>query len=305
MATVESLLEKAPPSDLERNWPWLRSRIPLKDDDPKECPKYEPLAMQVAEASMLQNDGERPFLVCEYNQVVKESKECCRSPWTNRVYSNSEINITDTALEVTNEEFRRLEITFNEVWDAYKNLYYGHESVGSVYLKELKDGSFLGWFGILKSVDMNGSSSASSWKSASMVRVDVSNGTQVHYAVDTFVCLVLAPCVEGDDDATTHTTAQVSATLSKNSTKTCVLQPEKLPIHVSHVEQIGTMIEANEIDLRSNVERVMIPKNQEILSSLQKKEIRRPLVNPLMGMVMNSDLLKKRLAKAASETEES
>jgi hypothetical protein len=87
-------------------------------------------------------------------------------------------------------------------------------------------------------------------------------------------------------------------------TRSCKIQTDKgIPINVSHIEHIGTLIESNEIDLRSNLERVLIPKNHETLDAIQKKQISRPQMNPLMGMVMNSDVLKKKLAKAASTNE--
>jgi capping protein (actin filament) muscle Z-line, beta len=290
---MQSLLEKAPPSDLERYWPWLRARISSLDSANNAIlqENYKHLAFAVADAA---DSGERPFLSCAYNQVVVD-QECSsfRSPWTNRLYSET----------VPNEELRRLEVTFNEVWDAYKNLYYGHESVGSVYLSAnddddsvaKKNGAFTGWFGIHKQHTHTNLGTCSLWKSASMVRVDVLNDTEVTYTVDTSVCVVLSPAVPTDKEATA---AEVSATLSKTTTKTCIVPREK--VQVSHVEHIGTLIEANEIDLRSNLERVMMPKNPEILALLQKKQTKRPSVNPLMGMVMNSDLLKRRLAKAAA-----
>jgi hypothetical protein len=69
----------------------------------------------------------------------------------------------------------------------------------------------------------------------------------------------------------------------------------------SHIENLGTLIEANEIDLRSSMERVHVPKTQEIMNDIQKSEPKRPVaVNPLMGMIMNSDMLKKKLANEAA-----
>jgi F-actin capping protein, beta subunit len=203
-------------------------------------------------------------------------------------------------LEVPDEddELRPLEVTFNEVWDAYKNLYYGHESVGSVYLKKSEAYSFEGLFGIHKKVAFG------SWKSASLVRVHEPGEKECTYTVETFVCLTLDPLAATDEESTFPTSADISLTTSKEVTRSCKIQTDKgVPINVSHIEHIGTLIEANEIDLRSNLERVLIPKNQETLDAIQKKQISRPQVNPLMGMVMNSDVLKKKLAKAASTNE--
>jgi F-actin capping protein, beta subunit len=196
------------------------------------------------------------------------------------------------------DELRPLEVTFNEVWDAYKNLYYGHESAGSVYLKKSEAYSFEGLFGIHKKV------ASGSWKSASLVRVHEPSEKECTYTVETFVCLTLDPLGSTDQESALPTSADISLTTSKEVTRSCKIQTDKgIPINVSHIEHIGTLIESNEIDLRSNLERVLIPKNQEILDTIQKKRISRPQVNPLMGMVMNSDVLKKKLAKAASTNE--
>jgi F-actin capping protein, beta subunit len=323
------LLNQAPPSNLEQNVPWLLRAAAIQQQQPPQTQQlpvttdermndvrnkyYIPFQVVVVDESNTL-DGERPFLICAYNN--ERSNQLYRSPWTNRLYDNSSTDrdhnersgnssTIDAIVEVKNEELRRLEVTFNEVWDAYKNLYYGHDSVGSVYLKEsdLDNGSFEGLFGIQKKTNVG-----SSWNSASIVHVYLINENECQYSVETSLCVVLAPPMDtndNDDDnnhvvGTVTTTADVSALMTKTCTKTCTLQPDRVPVHVSHIEHIGTMIEANEIDVRSNLERVWIPKNQEIMSTLQKKQIQRPQVNPLMGMVMNSDVLKKRLAKTAA-----
>jgi F-actin capping protein, beta subunit len=205
---------------------------------------------------------------------------------------------TPRDVEEEEDELRPLEMTFNEVWDAYKNLYYGHEAAGSVFLKTSESGPFEGMFGIHKTTAIG------SWDSASFVRVHEPLETECTYTVETYVCLILQPSVgEDDKEAGRSTKADISLTTFKEVTRPCKIQPEKgIPINVSHIEHIGTLIEANEIDLRSSIEKVLIPKSQEILDTIQKKQISRPMVNPLMGMVMNSDVLKKKLAKAAASS---
>ena len=219
-----------------------------------------------------------------------------RSPWTNARHPKDGKDDDDAknGNDDENEELRHLELTFNEVWNSYKGLYYGHESVGSVFLKESKDGggSFEGLFGILKKTS-NGA-----WNSASIVHVGEPGEKECTYRVETSLWVVLEPSIDGDDEACCSTSTDVSLTVSKEVTKTCKLFPDKIPLHVSHIENLGTLIEANEIDLRSSLEKVLIPKNHEIFDTVQqkKRETTRPQINPLMGMVMNSDLLKKKLS---------
>lgn len=303
-AAQSIILGKVPPSALEQSVQWCHALLALQSssepDASEALRKEHPIPFRVVEPKGAANDGERPFLACGYNQTKNgATQQQHRSPWTNARHpkgGESAATNGDDALEVS-EELRLLEMTFNDVWDSYKNLYYGHDSVGSVFLKESDSGAFEGLFGIQKKTS-NGS-----WNSVSLVRVDEPGEKECTYTVETSLCLILEPSISGCDDEAlgSSTKADISLTMTKDVTKACKIQPDKgVPVNVSHIEHIGTLIEANEIDLRSNLEKVLIPKNQEIMATIQKKQQKRPQVNPLMGMVMQSDLLKKRLAKAAS-----
>jgi hypothetical protein len=200
----------------------------------------------------------------------------------------------------TNEKLRQIELEFNNVWEAYKNLYYGLESVGSVYVTsgEGNTSNFEGCFCIQKlSVDVG-----ASWNSISFVHAHEVNDCEYEYVVDTTIHVVLNPVLAHNSTQQESTSGTdyvaLGTTMSKKSCKTCNVQSDKEDIHKSHIEHIGTMIEANETELRSNLERNVIPKHQETLIATQKKQTSRPQVNPLMGMMMNSDMLKKRLAKS-------
>jgi F-actin capping protein, beta subunit len=285
MDSAQSILEKTPPSDLEKNLNWFRKLLQDNPDASNALVTKYPIPFYVVEPKC---DGERPFLACGYNRNGDNQH---RSPWTNTLHPKGE-DKDDANLE-ENEELRLLETTFNEVWDSYKNLYYGHDSVGSVYLKDTEEGAFEGLFCIQKTT------SSGSWNSVSFVRANEPGDKECTYIVETSLCLILEPSI-GDEVGGCSSKADISLTSSKYVTKACKIQRHKVPLNVSHIEHIGTLIEANEIDLRSNMEKVLIPKNLEIMDTIQKKQEKRPQVNPLMGMVMNSDLLKKRLAKTAS-----
>jgi hypothetical protein len=110
------------------------------------------------------------------------------------------------------------------------------------------------------------------------------------YRVETFVVVVLDPSDDKDLQV------DLSASLSKDVTKQCKITPSMMT--ASHIENIGEIIESNEMDLRSQLERVQVPKVVELIDSLMKEKTKfKPPVNPLMGMIMDSSVLKKKLAK--------
>jgi hypothetical protein len=225
-----------------------------------------------------EDEEERPFLMCRYNTVGDKH----RSPWTNRVHPKA-AGASDDPGEPG--ELRQLESSVNDVWDAYKKLYYGREAVGSVYLVDTDKGAFQGLFGISKK------GPTGSWNSLHIVHVDEPEEKTCNYRIESSVLLILEPETDGDESP--H--LEVSATVSKEVSKTCKVQQSMMS--ACHIENLGTLIEANEIDLRSSLERLYIPKNLEIMDGIQKKvEKRKPALNPLMGMIMDSSMLKKKMA---------
>ena len=305
--TVDLLLNRLPPSNLEKNSQWFGARIPkqmqsspdVNESKNQSQRQHHYLPFQVIDDSS--QDGERPFLICAYNDAGSEQY---RSPWTNQLYSRNKIVEGSRDTGTSNEILRGIEVEFNKVWDAYKNLYYGSEAVGSVYLKN-GDGdtsNLEGCFCLQKQCSDVGAT----WNSISTVRVQDTNEGEYEYTVDTTIHVVLQPMMtpsneQGESTPGTHNVV-IGTTMSKTCCKTCKVQPDKVEIHKSHIEHIGTIIEANETELRSNLERNVIPKHQETIVAIQKKQTRRPQVNPLMGMMMNSDMLKKRIAKSNSES---
>lgn len=224
----------------------------------------------------LEDEDERPFLVCRYNTIGDKH----RSPWTNHLHPKAN---GDEPGEP--DELRHLEATVNDVWDAYKGLYYGREAVGSVYLLDSDKGSFQGLFGISKK------GPSGSWNSLHIVHVDEPEENTCNYRVESSVLVILEP----DTNSGESPHLEVSATLSKEVSKTCKVKQAMMA--ASHIENLGTLIEANEIDLRSSLERVYIPKTLEIMDGIQKKADKmKPALNPLMGMIMDSSMLKKKLA---------
>lgn len=228
------------------------------------------------------DDGERPFLICRHNRVGDKY----RSPWTNQLYtedgkaSSSAGNTPDL-----DEMLLELEAKFNGVWEAYVNLYYGHDAVGSVYLSETEAGEWQGFFAVQKK------SESGSWSSMHLVHMDDPTEKTCNYRVASEVLMILTPTMQSNEE----TTGDLSAYVTKDTSKTLKIQRTQL--ESSHIENIGKLIESNEIDLRSNLERVHIPNTEEIVDTIQKEPVQARPVNPLMGMIMESDVLKKKLAK--------
>jgi hypothetical protein len=226
-------------------------------------------------------NGEKPFIACRSNQIGTKH----RSPWTHRLYPDGSDFYEPT--DDNHEDLRVLEEQMNQVWSAYTHLYYGHEAVSSVYLSPYDAGSFQGVWAIRKHCD---SGSWDSWHVVTVESVHPSTRMCVYRVETTVLNLALPTLPSGQGTCT------ISASLSKETTKSIKVIPNL--VNASHIENIGKLLEANEIDVRSSLERVHVPKTQELIDTMQKNEPKMPTqVNPLMGMIMGSDVLKKRLAK--------
>jgi len=112
-------------------------------------------------------DEERPYLNTPFNQLDDNEY---RSPWKDA--SGGETDILE------------LEQSANEVWDAYRQLYYGHDAVGSVYVrrkgsndKAKKGGALEALFGIQKKCygDDNGGDEIARWDSVHTITIEVPN----------------------------------------------------------------------------------------------------------------------------------
>ena len=227
--------------------------------------------------------GEKPFLACRYNRVGDKH----RSPWSNKLHPSENASEADM-----DAELRKVEINMNAVWDAYKSLYYGGEAVGSVYLSASEKGPFRGAFCLQKKC------LAGCWSSFHLVTLEDPVKDSCDYKVESTVLVSLSPSVSSSD--TTHST-NIGARRSKETTETCKIRPNQAA--ASHIENIGAIIEANEIDIRSNIERVNLPKLHEILDTVRKEESSPKPINPLMTMIMDSDIIRKKLSQESVESD--
>jgi hypothetical protein len=311
----EDLLHCVPPQHLRNALTLLRSRG-ADDVDHATAAARNPCHVVVFDR-LDPCGGGRPFLASAYNRKGHRY----RSPWDNAFHAKDEHGGGDASSTSSidgadktslSRPLRNLEITFNEVWEAYTALYYGHEAVGSVYLKPMaKHGSFEGWFGIQTVCPPAGSSwnsashvvveAAPAWSSAPADNDDDAGGQEFTYRVETTVqCILL---LQPDMDALDR--SSVGAIVSKTCQRTRTLS-KTVPVSVGHIETVGDMIESNEIDLRSNLEQVLIPKNQDAIESLlAKQQIGvHGALNPIMSMMMNSEIFKGRLVEQPQQQQQ-
>ena len=205
---------------------------------------------------------EKPFLKCSFNG---EGKNAFRSPWTNRYYmmrtsdTGIDIDIYEKPVPPQEQDIRDMEGAANEVWEAYMHLYYGRDAIGSVYLKPSRDKfSFEGFFGVSKKTPDDGT-----WNSVHLVQVEEPNEEEATctYRVESAVVMSLCP----------YEKATVSSSLTKETVKT--LNIRFSGVSSSHLENIGTILEQVEIDFRSRMERVDIPKSMEVVESIYRKQM--------------------------------
>ena len=139
---------------------------------PTSNPSY-PLPLSATEASG-DTEEDRPYLETPFNRLDGENNY--RSPW--KAFDNGETEIL------------AMEQTANEVWDAYRQLYYGHDAVGSVFVrrkgqhaagmmspsKKKTSGALEAFFGIHKKAygDESGAEMAR-WDSVHTVTIEVPN----------------------------------------------------------------------------------------------------------------------------------
>ena len=288
MDAALNILRKTPPSELEKTLAGLQTLVGTHDAETIEAIKQRlQLPFGIDDKSQEEDDKgkEKSFLLCPYNKV---REGVYRSPWTNLCWPGK----VELELSAKEEEIRHLEACANEVWEAYTHLYYGLQAVGSVYLQKVDKGVYQGMFGIRKDCPTG------SWNSAHMVVVDQPNSDQTEctYHIQSTVVIALNT---GASDVESNK-VNISASVARNTTQT--LKVSKTFMDSNHLENIGTIIEDVEIDIRSSFERVHIPRTQEMVDSIQKDFEKRGTQSLAMhNLMMESDAFKKRKEKAEAE----
>ncbi|KAE9402886.1 F-actin capping protein [Gymnopus androsaceus JB14] len=271
------LMRRLPPTRTEEN---VAALIRI-------CPDYaDDLLGSVDQPLQLKTDRAtgKEYLACDYNR----DGESYRSPWSNEY---------DPPLEdgtVPTPKLRKLEISANDAFDTYREMYY-EGGVSSVYLWDLDDGGFAGVVLLKKTMTPSAPSEPSgSWDSIHVFET-AERGRQAHYKLTSTIMLqlVMKKASEDDDqkaDGRESWKRDGEITLGGSMTR----QTEQdWPIHdsSSHITNTGKMIEEMEIKMRNLLQEVYFGKTRDIiydlrsLDDLEKTRRQRELQKELVGFI--------------------
>ena len=237
-------------------------------------------------------DGEangRQFILCEHNR----DGDSYRSPWSNAYFPPLDDGFRPP------ERLRLLEIHANEVFDAYRELYYGKStSVASVYLWE-KDGNeesgsgFAGAILIRNKIDDN-----NYWNSIHVVDVTMGKGGKVcSYSLTSTVLLSLTPNDEETKPQVHSQSTNVSGSISRRNIREYAIGNE----NSGHIVNIGKFVEDVECNMRSELDGLYIQKTKSVVGTIRKQS-ERPTQGKEHTRVLNEAVLAMAISRKANLT---
>ncbi|EGF97647.1 uncharacterized protein MELLADRAFT_41209 [Melampsora larici-populina 98AG31] len=230
------LMRRLPPEKIEINLKSLIEILPDLTDDLLTS------IDQPLKVKRCQSSG-RDFLNCDYNR----DQDSYRSPWTN-VY---EPDLAEGTLPSV--RLRKLEITLNDAFDKYRELYY-EGGASSVYLWDL-DEDFAGVVLFKKNIDPSDQLKGT-WDSIHVFET-TERGRNAQYKLTSTVMLHLVKSNEslGELSLAGSMTRQVSTMITNLST--------------SHLNNIGKLVEEMEMKMRSLLKEVYFSKTKDIINDLR------------------------------------
>ncbi|KAL0955047.1 hypothetical protein HGRIS_003965 [Hohenbuehelia grisea] len=279
------LMRRMPPPQTEEN---VATLIDI-------CPDYaDDLLGSVDQPLRLMTDRAtgRDYLACDYNR----DGDSYRSPWSNEY---------DPPLDdgtVPSPRLRKLEITANEAFDTYREMYY-EGGVSSVYLWDLEEGGFAGVVLFKKTMTAGSALEPSgSWDSIHVFET-VERGRAAHYKLTSTIMLHLVSHRESDGDTdgkpgfqdSEKKTGQdrkrvgeinISGSMTRQTEQDFPLQDSS-----SHIVNTGRLIEDIEFKMRGLLREVYFGKTHDIthdlrsVDDLERARRQRDLQKELAGFI--------------------
>jgi len=267
ISSALNIMRRMPPSNIEDNLSGLLNLVPTHTDELLQR------VDQPLEAAVCPTSG-RKYLLCDYNR----DGDSYRSPWTNQ-YNPA---IEDGDGFVPSDQLRELEIQTNEVFDAYRELYF-EGGVSSVYLWDLAEG-FAGCFLIKKDVEGLTFVKSGSWDSIHVMEVLPSgDGSEATYKLTTTIMLSMKVANKSIGDA------DLSGSLTRQAEQKMALNDG---LGKTHITNMGTIIENLEIDMRSNLDQLYIQKTREVINGIRHVRVGGPQQGKGFVMDLSSAVLK-------------
>ena len=227
------------------------------------------------------DDAPRQFILSEHNR----DGDSYRSPWSNVYYPPIDDGFHPS------ERLRSLELRANEVFGAYRALYYGNAgtSVASVYLwDKSEEGTekttgigFAGAILIRNAIDDD-----NYWNSIHVV--DVTQGKEkATYSLTSTILISVTPTIDEINDIInsnniynkkdakkeSHVKSQstnISGSLSRHSTRECQFDSSNNDDN-EHIINIGKFVEDVECTMRSDMDGLYIQKTKNIIGMMWKQ----------------------------------
>jgi capping protein beta len=199
------------------------------------------------------DEAAKSFLCCDYNR----DGDCFRSPWSNKYYPKPEDGPDEFFFP--SDYTRGLEVQYNEVFDAYRQMHY-LGGVSSVVLWDTEQGGFAGAFLIHKDVEATQDVSASTWDSIHVVDVTPSGSSVLYKLTSTFIVTLTQVTADKQNHTSSVDTGGYITRTDEFKTKR---GQEDYLVHV------GRMIEEMELSVRKQLEIVNMAKTREVVNGMR------------------------------------
>ncbi|CCK71700.1 F-actin-capping protein subunit beta KNAG_0H02850 [Huiozyma naganishii CBS 8797] len=200
----------------------------------------------------------REFLCCDYNRDI----DSYRSPWSNEyVPELTEEDAQESPFP--SDPLRQLEVLCNDSFDVYRDLYY-EGGISSVYLWDLEDstdGDFAGVV-LFKKTNVGGE-----WDSIHVVEVTAADESRAvyNYKVTTTVILQLRSEKQNGLALSGNLTRQ----LERDAPVAHAAGDSIDAVHVSHVANLGQLVEDVESQTRNLLDTVYFEKTKDVLQQVR------------------------------------
>lgn len=246
------------------------------------------------------------FLACDHNR----DGDSYRSPWSNAYFPKLDDDNDDDENNgfYPSDRVRLIELHANEVFDIYRELYFGKSSsVSSVYLWDKDEASdnnrvgnsnetpaagFAGAFLIQNKVEND-----SSWNSIHVVdvgKLDKKRGT-CQYKLTTTILISISPPSEHIKTAT------ITGSLVRQNTRECKVTTST-DTSSQHIINIGKFIEDIETEMRKEIDSLYIQKTKNIVEMI-RKDTMKPTQGQEHTRVLNEAVLAMALNRKAKVSE--
>ncbi len=192
----------------------------------------------------------KSYILCDYNR----DGDAYRSPWSNKYYDEDGKEFEDGY--PISAQLRSTEVEANTIFDVYRKLYF-ETGISSVYFFESEgENTFGAAFLIHKDVPATGSLKKGVWDSVHVFRVaptGVKDEFEYTLTSSVIISMNLNEDSTGDVD--------LSGTIVEQ-----VVKKHTIEKYMSHISNMGAMVEAHETTLRNKIESIYIQKTREVLS---------------------------------------